>query len=150
MHKLNTKFSTKVTMYVAEVVCRVWKYGRCNVRRLVNDFDYHITDLRSQYPNELSYQMSVGKLPFICKTVEVDDAQEKTSSIKIGDCNIRYSIDKFEKAGIAKNSNVVHLHDPRVSMITELLTDTKIRHNKPSLRVLNLKRKENDVVTIND
>ena len=55
--KLKTKTSTKVIMKIAEVVCKIWQFGRCKVRGVVNDFDYHITDLRQQYPNELVYKL---------------------------------------------------------------------------------------------
>ena len=64
--KLNTKLSTKVTMFVAEVMCRVWKTVRKKYNG-VSDFDYHITDLRKQYPNQLVYKHAVGTLPFIVK-----------------------------------------------------------------------------------
>ena len=151
MLKLNTKFSTKVTMIVAELVCKVWKYGRSKYNGM-SDFDYHITDLRSQYPNQLVYKNAVGVLPFYCKTNEVDDEYERTSSIKLGDCNIRYTFDKLVKAVDAKPQNVEHLFgDPRVPMITDLITQTKVRHNQPkSLRVLNFERKETNVVKLHN
>ena len=150
-NKLTTKLSTKVSMIVAELVCKVWKYGRSKYNG-VSDFDYHITDLRSQYPNNLVYRDAVGVLPFYCKTNEVDDEYERTSSIKLGDCNIRYTFDKLVKAVDAKPQNVEHLFgDPRVPMITDLITQTKVRHNQPkSLRVLNFERKETNVVKLHN
>ena len=150
--KLTTKLSTKVIMIVAEAVCKVWWYGRCKLRRQVNDFDYHITDLRSQYPNELVYSGAVGELPYYCKTNEVDDEYERTSSIKIGDCNIRYTFDKLVKAREIETEEVEYLFgDPREPMITDLITQTKIRHNQPkSLRVLNFERKETNVVKLHN
>ena len=66
-NKLTTKLSTKVIMSVAEVMCKVWKYVRKKYNG-VSDFDYHITDLRKQYPNQLVYKHAVGTLPFYCKT----------------------------------------------------------------------------------
>ena len=147
--KLTTKLSTKVIMIVAEAVCKVWKYSRTKYNG-VSDFDYHITDLRRQYPNQLVYKHAIGVLPFTCKTNEVDDEYERTSSIKLGDCNIRYTFDKLVKAVDAKPQNVEHLFgDPRVPMITDLITQTKVRHNQPkSLRVLNFKRKRENVVNL--
>ena len=66
-NKLTTKLSTRIIMNVTELVCKAWKYGRKKYNG-VSDFDYHITDLRSQYPNTLVYQEAVGVLPFYCKT----------------------------------------------------------------------------------
>ena len=112
-------------MSVAEVMCKVWKTVRKKYNG-VSDFDYHITDLRKQYPNQLVYKHAVGTLPFYCKTNEVDDEYERTSSLKFGDCNIRYTFDKLVKASDAKPQNVEHLFgDPRVPMISDLITQTK-------------------------
>tara|TARA_B100001094_G_scaffold159275_1_gene154169 strand:+ start:40 stop:501 length:462 start_codon:yes stop_codon:yes gene_type:complete len=148
-NKLTTKLSTKVSMIVAELVCKVWKYGRSKYNG-VSDFDYHITDLRSQYPNNLVYRDAVGVLPFYCKTNEVDDDFEKVSSIKLGDCNIRYQFNKEVKQVEKKDENIEHLFgDPRVPMIRDLITQTQIRHNEPkSLRVLNFKREGKNVVKL--
>ena len=150
INKLNTKFSTEVTMSVTKLVCRVWKIVRHKYNG-VSDFDYHITDLRSQYPNELVYKNAVGVLPFYCKTNEVDDDFEKVTSIKLGDCNIRYQFDKQVKhSDSSVEENVDYLYgDPRVGMIRDLITQTKVRHNEPkSLRVLNFKREETNVVKL--
>ena len=149
MSKLNTKFSTKVTMSVAGFACRVWKMVRHKYNG-VSDFDYHITDLRCQYPNNLVYRDAVGVLPFYCKTNEVDDDFEKVSSIKLGDCNIRYQFNKEVKQVEKKDDNIEHLFgDPRVPMIRDLITQTQIRHNEPkSLRVLNFKREGKNVVKL--
>ena len=136
-------------MNVTELVCKAWKYGRKKYNG-VSDFDYHITDLRSQYPNTLVYQEAVGVLPFYCKTNEVDDEYERTSSIKFGDCNIRYSFDKLVKSQEEVDENITHLFgDPRVPMIRDLITQTQIRHNEPkSLRVLNFKKEGKNVVNL--
>jgi hypothetical protein len=149
INKLTTKLSTRFVMNVAELVCKVWKYGRSKYNGM-SDFDYHITDLRKQYPNELVYKNAVGVLPFYCKTNEVDDEHERTSSIKLGDCNIRYTFDRLVKSQEEVDENITHLFgDPRVPMITDLLTQTQIRHNEPkSLRVLNFKRKRENVVNL--
>ena len=148
-NKLTTKLSTRIIMNVTELVCKAWKYGRKKYNG-VSDFDYHITDLRSQYPNTLVYQEAVGVLPFYCKTNEVDDEHERTSSIKFGDCNIRYSFDKLVKSQEEVDENITHLFgDPRVPMIRDLITQTQIRHNEPkSLRVLNFKKEGKNVVNL--
>ena len=148
-NKLTTKLSTRIIMNVTELVCKAWKYGRKKYNG-VSDFDYHITDLRSQYPNTLVYQEAVGVLPFYCKTNEVDDEYERTSSIKFGDCNIRYSFDRLVKSQEEVDENITHLFgDPRVPMIRDLITQTQIRHNEPkSLRVLNFKKEGKNVVNL--
>jgi hypothetical protein len=148
MQKLKTRLLTKVIMKVANVVCKVWWYGRCKLRRDVNDFDYHITDLRNQYPNEVAYKFHIGILPFICKTVEEDTKYEKTVSIKIGDCNIRYSFDRLVRANETKVNELLFLHDEaRTTMLTNLLTETKVRHNNPiTLKVFNFEREAKDNV----
>ena len=135
-------------MKIAEVVCKLWKLSRNKFGNKVNDFDYHITDLRRQYPNELVYANALGSLPFYCKTNEIDDSTEKTTSIKIGDCNIRYTFEKNNDTN--QHDNVDYLFvDPRLSMLTNLITQTKIRHNEPkTLRVINLKREDKNVVKL--
>ena len=55
-NKLKTKPLTKVIMTIAEVSCKVWYYCRCKLWRQINDFDYYVFDLRSQYPNQLVYK----------------------------------------------------------------------------------------------
>ena len=152
--KIKTKTSTKVIMSIAEVVCKIWQFGRCKVRGVVNDFDYHITDLRQQYPNKLVYQYHCGKLPFYCKTNEVDDEFERTSSIKIGDCNIRYTFDKLVRA-VEISEDVALLSDfvpdPRTRMINDLLTQTVIKHNEPKLlKIINNEREKSNVVKLHD
>ena len=77
-----SKLSTRCVMNVSSVVCKVWKVVRCKLWRDIDDFDYYISDLRSQYPNPLVYTEAVRDLPYYCKTVEVDDEYERTSSIK--------------------------------------------------------------------
>lgn len=150
LNKLNTKLSTKFIMKLAEVVCKLWKLNRNKFGNKVNDFDYHITDLRRQYPNELVYTSALGSLPFYCKTNEINDGIEKTTSIKIGDCNIRYTFEKNNDT--SQHDNVDYLFvDPRLSMLTNLITQTQIRHNEPkTLRVINLKREDKDVVELHN
>ena len=132
-NKLDTRFRTKVVMSLANVVCKIWWYGRCKLRRRVNDFDYHIEDLRKTYPNELVYQTDMGKLPYFAKTLIIDDLNERSSALKIGDCNITYTFDKLVKAGDIPEDNIIGLYgDPRLEQINALITETQIRHNNPS------------------
>ena len=143
-NKLTTKLSTKVIMNVAGLMCKVWKYGRSKYNNM-SDFDYHIKDLRSQYPNELVYKNAVGNLPFYDKINEIDDEYEKTSSIKIGDCHLRYTFDKSVRKYKVEDETKAYLHtegNPREPMIRNLITQTQIRHNEPkSLKVFNSERK---------
>ena len=91
-------------MSIAELSCGVWWYTRCKLWRKVNDFDYHIYDLRSEYPNGLVYQQQVAKQPYFSKTLINEDEYERTSSIKIGDCCITYTFNKIRRAGSNRNN----------------------------------------------
>jgi len=135
-------------MSLANVVCKIWWYGRCKLRRDVNDFDYHIQDLRKNYPNEIVYQADMGKLPFFARTLICNDETEKSSALKIGDCNITYTFDKLMKAGDVAEHNVIGLFgDPRLEQLEALITSTQIRHNNPlKFRKSITKEGENNVV----
>ena len=99
-------------------------------RKDMNDFDYHIEDLRSIYPNQLVYKTDMGKLPFFSKTLIENSRTEKSSAIKIGDCNITYSFIKPQLGNLAEVHGL--FGDPRLEQIDALLTSTYIRHNNPS------------------
>ena len=148
-NKLRTKPLTTCTMRVLELGCYLWKVGRCKLWRQVNDFDYHIYDLRSQYPNQLVYLHQVGDLPFFSKTVETDDEYERTSSIKIGDAVIRYTFNKIARQGLIETTEVIPLFkdiDPHKNYIENVITQTKLSHNSPkSLKVLKLRKGKDDV-----
>ena len=141
--EIRKKITTRITMFVMNIVCFVWKFIRCKLWRNINDFDYYVSDLRQQFPNQLTYHHYVGHLPFYCKTLEHEDEYEKTSSIKLGDCNIQYTFDKITRMGL-------HVCETKLDGVEDLITQTKIHHNKPeSLRVVELKtRKEKDVVKL--
>ncbi len=130
INKLDTKFSTKITMSLARLVCKIWWFGRCKLRKDMNDFDYHIEDLRSIYPNQLVYKTDMGKLPFFSKTLIENSRTEKSSAIKIGDCNITYSFIKPQLGNLAEVHGL--FGDPRLEHIDALITSTLIRHNNPS------------------
>ena len=148
-NKLSTKPLTKLVMSIAELSCGVWWYTRCKLWRKVNDFDYHIYDLRSQYPNKLVYLHQVGKLPFYSKTVETDDEYERTSAVKIGDAVIRYTFNKIARQGLIETTEVIPLFkdiDPHKNYIENVITQTKLSHNSPkSLKVLKLRKGKDDV-----
>ena len=149
-NKLRTKPLTSCIMSVCEFGCYLWKVGRCKLWRQVNDFDYHIYDLRSQFPNQLVYLHQVGDLPFFSKTVETDDEYERTSAVKIGDAVIRYTFNKIRRQGLIETSEVIPLwkdFDPYKHEIESIISQTKLSHNKPDkLKVLKLNRKEKNVV----
>ena len=151
-NKLRTKPLTKCTMRVLELGCYLWKVGRCKLWRQVNDFDYHIYDLRSEYPNGLVYQQEVAKQPYFSKTLINEDEYERTSSIKIGDCCITYTFNKIRRAGLIETTEVIPLwkdFDPYKHEIETIISQTKLSHNKPDkLKVLKLNRKEKNVVQL--
>ena len=153
-NKLRTKPLTTCTMRVLELGCYLWKVGRCKLWRQVNDFDYHIYDLRSQFPNQLVYLHQVGDLPFFSKTVETDDEYERTSSIKIGDAVIQYTFNKLRRQGLIEDSEVIPLfehYDPYKSTIENVIAQTKLSHNRPDkLKVIKLNRKENNVLQLHN
>ena len=76
-NKLKTKPLTKVIMTIAEVSCKVWYYCRCKLWRQINDFDYYLFDLRSQYPNHLVYKLELADVPLFSRTIDNDDEYER-------------------------------------------------------------------------
>ena len=144
-----SKLSTRCVMNVSSVVCKVWKVVRCKLWRDIDDFDYYISDLQSQYPNPLVYAKAVGDLPYYCKTVEVDDEYERTSAVKIGDAVIRYTFNKIARQGLIETTEVIPLFkdiDPHKNYIENVIKQTKLSHNSPkSLKVLKLRKGKDDV-----
>ena len=153
-NKLSTKPITKLVMSIAELSCGVWWYTRCKLWRKVNDFDYHIYDLRSEYPNGLVYQQEVAKQPYFSKTLINEDEYERTSSLKIGDCCITYTFDKIRRQGLIETTEVIPLwkdFDPYKHQIENIISQTKLSHNKPDkLKVIKLNRKEKNVVQLHN
>jgi len=160
-NKLSTTTLTKMTIGVAKLVCRVWAFGR-SFSRDKSDFDYFIHDLRKQYPNEVMYQTVMKDIPFFKKTVQEDTSVAKTSSIKIGDCNIKYTVTRLKRMGREdldkieiQPLNLVHneyIHRYMdLNSIENLVTQTKIHHNNPNVvKVVDFKRKDSDVVKMHD
>ena len=142
-------------MGFAKMVCKAWDFGR-SFSRDKSDFDYFIYDMRKQYPNEVVYQTVMKDLPFFKKTVEEDTSVAKTSSIKIGDCNIRYTIIRLKRMSSTKDiPSLVHNEYAHrmvdINSIENLVTQTKVHHNNPNVvKVVNFKRKDSDVVKMYD
>ena len=149
-----SKLSTRCVMNVCSVVCKVWKVVRCKLWRDIDDFDYYISDLRSQYPNQLVYKHEVADLPFFSRTIDNDDEYERTSSIKIGDAVIQYTFNKLRRQGLIEDSEVIPLfehYDPYKSTIENVIAQTKLSHNRPDkLKVIKLNRKENNVLQLHN
>lgn len=156
-NKLSTTTSTKLIMGVAKMVCKAWAFGR-SFSRDKSDFDYFIYDMRKQYPSHVTYMTVMRDLPFFKKTVEEDTEVAKTSSIKIGDCNIRYTITRLKKMSASTDIpsfDLVHNEYAHrmvdINSIENLVTQTKIHHNNPKLvKVVDFKRKDSDVVKMYD
>ena len=86
---LRTRITTMATMCVANGICSVVSmFKKCWGG---NDFDYFVFNLREQYPNDVSYQIDAGGLPFIKRSVLIDDEFQKCIALKIGDCIIEYT-----------------------------------------------------------
>ena len=151
-NKLKTTPLTKVIMTIARLSCKVWYIARCKLWRNISDFDYYVFDLRSQYPNEIVYKHELSSLPFYSKTVEADDEYERTSSVKIGDCCIRYTFNKIRRQGLIETTEVIPLwkdFDPYKSYLENVVQQTKLSHNEPKkLKVIKLNRKEKNVVQL--
>lgn len=141
MVKLKTKTTTRLVMQIAKAVCAIWKFGRCTVRG-INDFDYYIYDLRSEYPDELIYQHEVASKPFIQKVLEDDSREERVSSLKIGDCVIQYSFIKYKRASYIEIPTFL-FREEQERKLKGLLSQTYLSHNKPSVK---LKTQEKDNV----
>lgn len=86
---LRTRITTMATMCVANGICSVVSmFKKCWGG---NDFDYFVFNLREQYPNDVSYQLDAGGLPFIKRSILIDDEFQKCIALKIGDCVVEYT-----------------------------------------------------------
>ena len=128
-NKLKTKKLTKVCMGITSVFCSCWKFFRTRTPiRNVQDFDFHIWDLRSQCENELVYNHTVKNKPFFIKEKEKDeDCDTNNYNIKIGDMCLQYSLENFKRK---PNEIPVHLRQPINCLIKhELLRKTVSSHS---------------------
>lgn len=86
---LKARITTMAMMCIANGICSVVSmFKKCWGG---NDFDYFVFNLREQYPNDVSYQLDAGGLPFIKRSVLIDDEFQKCIALKIGDCIIEYT-----------------------------------------------------------
>lgn len=86
---LKTKPATIVMMCITKSICSVVKMFKMGWGG--NDFDYFIFSLRDQYPDNVSYQRDTVDLPFIKRSVLIDDEFQKCIALKIGDCIVEYT-----------------------------------------------------------
>ncbi len=127
-NKLKTKKLTKVCMGITSVFCSCWKFFRTKTPiRNVDDFDYHIWDLRELCENELHYKATVQTLPFFIKKKDKDEETNTINyNIKIGEMGLRYSLESFKK----KAEIPMHLREPiSCSIKHELLRKTVSSHS---------------------
>ena len=125
---LKTKKLTKVCMGITSVFCGLWKFFRTKTPiRNVDDFDYHIWDLRKDCENELVYNRTVKNLPFfIREKVRDEDCDTNNYNIKIGDMGLQYSLENFKRTPEIP----VHLREPISCLIKhELLRKTVSSHS---------------------
>lgn len=140
---LKARITTMATMCVANGICSVVSmFKKCWGG---NDFDYFVFNLREQYPNDVSYQLDAGGLPFIKRSVLIDDEFQKCIALKIGDCIIEYTHKKvmsekeFYEAVIYDFENELNLG--------EIIGQAKKGTLKaPTLVVLNNERERNENV----
>ena len=89
---LKTTYMTGTIISVVNLIMKGVKFY--NDVKYKNNFDYFVRDIRKEFPTELTYQLTVGKEPFIQKTIVDNDMSETYCVIKIGDCYIEYSYQK--------------------------------------------------------
>ena len=76
---LRTRITTMATMCVANGICSVVSmFKKCWGG---NDFDYFVFNLREQYPNDVSYQLDAGGLPFIKRSLNVTISFDSSSKL---------------------------------------------------------------------
>jgi len=128
------KITTFVIMTVAKAYCGTWYFARCRLFRRINDMDYHI------FPIE-----PVDGVSFFSKVVEKNTMTEKTSSVKIGNVNIRYT---FEKSAKASDIALLNEPSPEAVIATALVNYPKVKTNhNPTVVKINNYRKDRDVFT---
>ena len=137
MLKLNIKNMAKMTnkaiWAISHLYCKVWFWGRCTLRNK-NDFDYFISDLRTDN-SPIKFQT------FFQKKVIVNDDIERSVAVRFGDIQIEYSFTKKKK-----EDNLIHLfgYDAMEEVIKALVQMTKTAHHNASVFSLAKRRKEKD------
>jgi hypothetical protein len=123
---LKTTYMTRTTISVAKLVMKVVKFY--NDVKYKNNFDYFVRDIRKEFPSELTYKLTVGKEPFIHKTIVDNDISETYAVIKIGDCYIEYSYQKLNWGEQLQDA----FDDMKRNFLGELITLTKKSHSRNS------------------
>ena len=135
MLRLNIKNMAKMTnkaiWAISHLYCKVWFWGRCTLRNK-NDFDYFISDLRTDN-SPIKFQT------FFQKKVIVNDDIERSVAVRFGDIQIEYSFTKKKK-----EDNLLHLfgYDAMEEVIKALVKITKVSHHNASVFSLAKRRKE--------
>ena len=130
------KILTQLIMVLCHLYCRVWYFGRCTLRRK-SDFNYFISNVRTQYPTEKMGAFALTNVPFFHKTILVNDIYEKSVSIKIGDITIEYSFDKKLDYTIP-----LFAYEPKEEVIEAIIHMTRQSHHNASVLSLAKHRKE--------
>ena len=132
---LKTTYMTGTIISVANLIMKGVKFY--NDVKYKNNFDYFVRDIRKEFPTELTYHLTVGKEPFIQKTIVDNDMSETYCVIKIGDCYIEYS---YQKATWGEHLEDA-FDDMKKNFLGELISHTKSSHlkNSPSvyLKIIN-------------
>jgi len=125
------KMTNKAVWLISHLYCKVWYWGRCTLRNQ-NDFDYFISDLRTDN-SPLKFQT------FFQKKVIVNDDIERSVAVRFGYIQIEYSFTKKKK-----EDNLLHLfgYDAMEEVIKALVKITKVSHHNASVFSLAKRRKE--------
>ena len=131
-----------VCIWITHILCKLWKFFRTGTfLRKIDDFDYTIWDLRSEYANESEYQEFVGKLPFFMKDRSVDAVSETVvNNIKFGDMGLNYSFEHFIKKGDVPKQ----LLEPITGLIKRELLEQTVQSHKPSKPVVLINDKKQE------
>ena len=140
---MSYKLTTMATMCVANGICSVVSmFKKCWGG---NDFDYFVFNLREQYSDNVSYQLDAGSLPFIKRSVLVDDEFQKCIALKIGDCIIEYTSTKVMSEGDFYQSVLYDFHH-ELNFDEIIHKASKGTLKAPTLVVLNNERERNENV----
>jgi len=130
--KLKTKRLTKVCIMIATGFCTCWKFFRTATPfRNVQDFDFHVRDLRCEYDNAISYQHFKKKNPkWYDKQHIVDEETDTvTNHVRLGDLLLTYSFENY----IRKNSIPPCCREKTSTIVWRELISKTIKSHKPAL-----------------
>ena len=131
-----------VCIGLTHLICKVWKYLRTSTPlRRIDDFDYTIWDIRSEYDNESEYQEFVAKLPFFLKNRQVDTVSDTvTNNIKFGDMGLTYSFEHYIKKGDVPKQ----LLEPITNFVKREILEQTVQSHKPPKPVVLLDDKKQE------